>query len=137
MQRKIILSGICSHTMEVRYAGGLSILVTVGSQMVEEEIMTIYKHQIEEFFLYVTLWKEDIVRYERLSWIRVCGVPISLRKKETFNVIGGYLGKVVKEADANMEDNNLTSDHLGVIVNTGKVFDDEILVQYKTKTFKC
>ncbi|KAJ0454207.1 putative RNA recognition motif domain, nucleotide-binding alpha-beta plait domain superfamily [Helianthus annuus] len=134
---KIILNEICSHSMEVRYAGGLSILITVGSQMVAEEIMTTYKKQIEEFFTQVIFWKEDMVRYERLAWIRVCGVPISLRKKETFNAIGGYLGKVVKEADATTEDNNLTSAHLGVIVNTGKVFNDEILAQYKTTTFKC
>ncbi|MFS7921422.1 hypothetical protein Hanom_Chr03g00236581 [Helianthus anomalus] len=134
---KVILRDICSHSMEVRYAGGMNILVTTGSQMVAEEIMIDYKQKFEEFFTQVTLWKEDMNRCERLAWIRVFGVPISLRNKETLNIIGCHLGEVVRELEANMEDNNLTCAHLGVIVNTGKVFNDEVLVQYKNVTFKC
>ncbi|MFS7946457.1 hypothetical protein Hanom_Chr06g00536521 [Helianthus anomalus] len=37
---KVLLRDVCPHTMEVRYAGGMRILVTMGSQMATEELLT-------------------------------------------------------------------------------------------------
>ncbi|XP_022031676.1 uncharacterized protein LOC110932664 [Helianthus annuus] len=134
---KTILCEVCPDTMEVRYIGGLRILVTMGSQMVDEELLTSHREKCEENFTDIKPWKDDKNWFQRLAWIRICGVPISLRNKAIFKAIGERLGMVVRDAEASMKDSDLTCAFLGIIVTTGQAINKEIEVRYKSELFKC
>ncbi|MFS7888637.1 hypothetical protein Hanom_Chr00s000001g01597541 [Helianthus anomalus] len=112
---KEIMSNICPDTMEIRYLGGLSILVTFGGR----------------------LWKEDVNHYERIAWVTIYGVPVSLRNNQNINNIARQIGKVVEVGEVSNEDGNLSFAHIGIIVNTGKLINTEVEVKYKETMFKC
>ncbi|KAJ0935065.1 putative RNA recognition motif domain, nucleotide-binding alpha-beta plait domain superfamily [Helianthus annuus] len=134
---KQIPSELIPDTMEIRYLGGLSILVTFGSQMVTTEFLTNYRKQWGEYFNNGNMWKENMNQYERIAWVSVFGIPGSLRCKNNLNAIASSIGKVVEVGDISIEDGDLSSAHIGIIVKTGQLINTEVDVVYKEETFKC
>ncbi|MFS7998444.1 hypothetical protein Hanom_Chr12g01153891 [Helianthus anomalus] len=83
------------------------------------------------------MWNDNINQYERIAWVNIMGIPVSLRSKNNLNAIASRIGKVVEVGDISIEDGDLSLAHIGIIVNTGQTINTELEIEYKETLCKC
>lgn len=131
------LKKVRNSRMELRYWGGLKVLITFGSKeeavkFIEEE-KNIWKEWLKEAYIWVGEWLD----FERLAWIKIYGVPAALWDARNFIKIGESFGQVVKGLENIIEEGNLVYAHVGVITKSGKRLNEELVVSWGEKKFKC
>ncbi|KAJ0565950.1 hypothetical protein HanIR_Chr06g0268351 [Helianthus annuus] len=119
----------------MRFAGGLSFLVTFNEdkKMKEtmEEIKQVWSGELEELYV----WEGQVIPYKRLAWLAIRGVPIQLWSKEVMNEIAGKFERVVCESTADTRDLNLSLDSVGIIVCNGKKIKENLEIIWKGVSF--
>ncbi|KAJ0844803.1 putative RNA recognition motif domain, nucleotide-binding alpha-beta plait domain superfamily [Helianthus annuus] len=130
-----ILPEIFPNTMEVRYLGGAKLLITFGSQMEAEDFRIGFRETWEEIFSEVWEWKGEQIKFERLAWIKIVGIPVMLWSRETGEKIGETVGKVVYQDKMNVNSGSLNEVRLGVIVDSGKEIKEEVDIVFRGQKY--
>ncbi|MFS7977496.1 hypothetical protein Hanom_Chr10g00904661 [Helianthus anomalus] len=69
--------------------------------------------------------------FERVAWIKILGVPMSLWDRHVINKIGEKVGRLLVKSEAESSDRNMAEDRLAVLVQTGKRISAEFTLKWK------
>lgn len=119
----------------VRYIGGLSILVEFQSNehavMAKDEMV-----KRKDCFDAPLLWEGQPIPFDRVAWLKIVGLPLSISDPVVLNDIGSLFGMVIKEACVDEQGYDCSFHYVGVIVNHGKVINDVAFIRWRGKSFK-
>ncbi|MFS7889063.1 hypothetical protein Hanom_Chr00s000003g01602471 [Helianthus anomalus] len=93
--------------VEIHYVGGLTLLL----KFKEHEEAT-------GFLLNQDLWKK------RVAWLNVFRVPLHLADNSVLNNIAKEFGVIVQPAQLFIDDGDLSTTFVGILVGDGKVIND-------------
>ncbi|KAK1429620.1 hypothetical protein QVD17_11834 [Tagetes erecta] len=120
----------------IRYIGGLFVLVSFPNPQNVKSFMekeAIWKSQ----FTKVEPWSGQSLPYERIAFVNIHGVPVSLWDKSTFDVIASHCGRIIQPSKADLYNVNLSADPVVILVNSAQKVSKEVSIIWNKKTFKC
>ncbi|KAJ0899607.1 hypothetical protein HanRHA438_Chr08g0370491 [Helianthus annuus] len=117
--------------MNLKYLGGLKVLLSFGSPEEAEEFRYNKVNDWEKWFARLYLWVGIPPLFERVAWIKILGVPISLWDQHVINKIGERFGRLLVKSEADASDGNMAEDRLAILVNTGKRIASELNLVWK------
>ncbi|KAI3745347.1 hypothetical protein L1987_58458 [Smallanthus sonchifolius] len=100
---------------EVRYIGGLKLLLTFENLELADEFRRMKFDVWSQWFSRVYVWEGDPGVFERLAWIEIKGIPACLWDNHVFNRIGERFGRLVKKSEASVNDGNLSLEKLVIL----------------------
>lgn len=115
--------------MQVRYLGGLFLLLSFPSQKVAETFLKATQVW-EDWFSKMEQWRGQSIPYERIAWLRIHGVPPHLWNPSVFNKIGSSYCRLLRSAEAKWEDRNLSYECVGVLVNNATPVNDNFILRW-------
>ncbi|KAJ0734416.1 putative RNA recognition motif domain, nucleotide-binding alpha-beta plait domain superfamily [Helianthus annuus] len=115
------LSGIMEENFQLRYLGSLKVLLCFSCPEEAEEFRTLKVNDWEKWFSRLYVWEGLPPVYERVAWIKIRGVPLSLWDRHVFNKIGERCGRLLVKSEAEPFSGNMEDDRLAVLVHSGNV----------------
>ncbi|KAL9999293.1 putative RNA recognition motif domain, nucleotide-binding alpha-beta plait domain superfamily [Helianthus debilis subsp. tardiflorus] len=122
----VTLNDICQGQGKVQFIGGLDILISFEDSEMAVAILEAAK-KVENNFSMIRLWEGQSLGFERMTWLKVQGIPLQLLTNEVIDAVGGMFGKVVHKANQSEKDHDLSFEYVGVLVGEGKRVSDEIV----------
>ncbi|KAM0025296.1 putative RNA recognition motif domain, nucleotide-binding alpha-beta plait domain superfamily [Helianthus debilis subsp. tardiflorus] len=133
---KGILLGITENGLKLKYLGGLKVLLIFDSHEEAEEFKSNKVYDWERWFSQLYLWEGIPPMFERIAWIKILGVPVSLWDRHVINKIGERCGQLVVKSEAESSDGNMAEDRLAILVNSGKRIAAEFSLIWKEQVIK-
>ncbi|KAI3799227.1 hypothetical protein L1987_34517 [Smallanthus sonchifolius] len=118
-------------TMEVRYLGGLKLLLSFPSAKKAKALLDKDANGCYKIFDHIELWEGQPFGYDRVAWISIRGVPLQLWNNHTFDSIGNKLGRVIHHSTAEPTDENLAFDRIAILIQSG---EKHAAASWSTKT---
>ncbi|KAJ0788280.1 hypothetical protein HanPI659440_Chr05g0189831 [Helianthus annuus] len=123
------------HEGKVRCLGGLRLLVEFKNKkqaiMARDEF-----HGCTEHFESTEIWEGQHTNFERIAWLKVFGIPLSITDNKVIDDVGSLFGKVVKGARVDRAGLDISFQFIGVLVNHGSRVQEEAFVRWRGKNFK-
>ncbi|KAM0018702.1 hypothetical protein Hdeb2414_s0026g00676931 [Helianthus debilis subsp. tardiflorus] len=120
----------------VSYLGGMAVLIKFNCK--EHAVMA--KDELEgkkdEFDL-IELWEGQDIKYERIAWLKIYGIPLQVMSNKVLDDIGSLYGYIVKSAQHEKDDVDVSFHYVGVLVNDGKRIQDVVTLKWRGKLFKA
>ncbi|KAM0018745.1 putative RNA recognition motif domain, nucleotide-binding alpha-beta plait domain superfamily [Helianthus debilis subsp. tardiflorus] len=132
---KSSLSGAGIGGVSVQYLGGLYVLIT----MISGEGLASFlndKDSWSRWFSMLQPWLGQAIPFERLAWINIRGVPPHLVSRDVFDQIGSRYGKVIQPSRFLESDGDISSDRLGILVDSGNSVNGILNLKWQDKKFK-
>ncbi|KAJ0743862.1 putative RNA recognition motif domain, nucleotide-binding alpha-beta plait domain superfamily [Helianthus annuus] len=114
------LSGLMEVGIELRYLGGLKVLLCFSSSEEAEEFRVHRSEEWENWFSRLYVWDSIPLIFERVAWVKVLGVLVSLWDRNVFNKIGERCGRLIVKSEVEANDGNMAEERLAIIVHTRK-----------------
>ncbi|KAM0067059.1 putative RNA recognition motif domain, nucleotide-binding alpha-beta plait domain superfamily [Helianthus debilis subsp. tardiflorus] len=130
------LSGITEDGFQLKYLGGLKVLLCFKSVKEAEEFHYHLVDVWEKWFSRLYVWDGLPPIFERVAWVKVIGVPVSLWDRYIFNKIGERCGRLLVKSEAEVNDGNLSEERLAVLVQSGKRINEEFNILWKDHSIK-
>ncbi|MFS7936802.1 putative nucleotide-binding alpha-beta plait domain superfamily, RNA-binding domain superfamily [Helianthus anomalus] len=121
--------------VEIQYVGGFNLLLTFVREDSASDFLC-NKNRWKNWFSHVDVWVGQAMAFERVAWLRVCGVPLHLFSNEVLSNICSRYGIVAQPPQFSEDDCNLSVVCVGVLVGDGKRVVDEVLLKRQDKTFR-
>ncbi|KAD4178000.1 hypothetical protein E3N88_26591 [Mikania micrantha] len=112
--RELILD---QDNLTIRHLGGLNVLLTF-SNIKNSEVFLSNTHMWKPWFTSLEKWVGNLIRPERIAWLRIHGVPVQLWEANIFNKVASAFGRVVHPSEACLLDLNLTQDYVAVLTSS-------------------
>ncbi|KAF5818018.1 putative RNA recognition motif domain, nucleotide-binding alpha-beta plait domain superfamily [Helianthus annuus] len=128
---KDLLMGITEEGVGLKYLGGLKVLLCFSSPAEAEEFRCDKVEIWERWFSRLYIWEGIPPVFERVAWVKILGVPVSLWDRTVFNKIGERCGKLLVKSEAEVNDGNVSEERLAILVHSGKRFSAEFNLQWK------
>ncbi|KAM0001264.1 putative RNA recognition motif domain, nucleotide-binding alpha-beta plait domain superfamily [Helianthus debilis subsp. tardiflorus] len=126
-----LLSGVMEDSFDLKYIGGLKVMLCFKSQE-EAEVFRCQMVEVwEKWFSRVYAWEGLPPLFDRVAWIKVLGVPASLWDRHVMNKIGERCGRLLVKSDADASDGNMSEDRMAVLVQSGKRISEEFKLCWK------
>ncbi|KAJ0578679.1 putative RNA recognition motif domain, nucleotide-binding alpha-beta plait domain superfamily [Helianthus annuus] len=113
------LSGIMDDGIELRYLGGLKVLLCFHLAEDAEDFRNNKAELWEKWFSRLYIWDGIPPLFERVAWIKVTGVPISLWDRHVFNKIGERCVRLLVQSEVDASDGNMAEDRMAILVYSG------------------
>ncbi|KAI3732834.1 hypothetical protein L1987_64043 [Smallanthus sonchifolius] len=110
----LLTSGLENTT--VSYVGGMKVLLTFLSPADAKNFLYNMRDTWLEWFSNLCLWTGQSFGFERIAWLSIKGVPLSLWDRHGFNKNVERFGRVVQGSDVSFSDRNLSSGRVAVLV---------------------
>ncbi|MFS8026654.1 hypothetical protein Hanom_Chr16g01489291 [Helianthus anomalus] len=81
------------------------------------------------------LWAGQDISFDRLTWLKITGIPIQLRDNSFFNQIGSKFGRVIEESAFSWESVDNSDGFCGVLTTRGPKIDEEIEVLWGERSY--
>ncbi|KAJ0602305.1 putative RNA recognition motif domain, nucleotide-binding alpha-beta plait domain superfamily [Helianthus annuus] len=120
---------------QVRYVGGLNVMVIFDSEESLEETLTTHEVLWNRWFSNFRKWSGEHIPFQRIAWLRISGVPLQLWIDGVFNCVGERFGKIIKPSTADEYDINFNYDAVGVLVNHGMTINEKVTIRWKQELF--
>ncbi|KAF5787675.1 putative RNA recognition motif domain, nucleotide-binding alpha-beta plait domain superfamily [Helianthus annuus] len=126
-------SGGCSA--EIKYGGGFNVMLIFND---DQECTSFLdnKDVWAEWFESAERWSGQVLKYERIAWLRVHGVPISLAVDQVFEAVGKRYGMVVQPACYSSDEKDFSYTYIGVLCGRDSRVDDRFSLSWRDKIFK-
>ncbi|KAJ0851033.1 putative RNA recognition motif domain, nucleotide-binding alpha-beta plait domain superfamily [Helianthus annuus] len=123
------------HKVSLKYVGGLYMLLIFDGS---EEAVRFKEHNpgVKVWFSWLEVWKGQALPFERITWLKIMGVPLHLVNVEVFDSIGRLFGKVVHTSKMSNEVKDLTYDLVGVLVRDGEKICKLVTLKWNDMKFK-
>lgn len=121
---------------ELRYIGGLRVLITLESEAKANLLLHEGKNVWEEVFSSLSIWEGQALNFQRVAWIKIQGVSPNLWDSSVFDQIGIRYGRIIHRSEASLSDGDLSSDYLAVLVNAGESVNDSFTLTWKDLSCK-
>ncbi|KAI3677023.1 hypothetical protein L1987_86641 [Smallanthus sonchifolius] len=119
----------------IRYLGGMMVMISFKNEEHAEMANDEIKGREEEF-VSVDIWKGQELKFERLAWLRIFGVPLNILSNDLLDKVGKLFGEIIKPAQHDWDDVDLSSHYVSVLVDHGKFIQDEVYLQWHDKRVK-
>ncbi|KAI3796763.1 hypothetical protein L1987_39448 [Smallanthus sonchifolius] len=106
------LNGLVESGTDLRYIGGMKVMLTCASKFLNDRRMD---HEL--IFKELAIWESQDVSFDRIAWVQVHEVPLQLWEGNTFDRIGQLLNKVVEFSPASNKTGNLSFNEIGILVS--------------------
>ncbi|KAD4982034.1 hypothetical protein E3N88_18705 [Mikania micrantha] len=121
---------------DVKYIGGLRILLYFFSSCLAKRFLVENKEvMVNKWFDDIELWSGQDYDFERVAFLRIYGVPISLWDPKVFNAIGEKFGRVLYGSRSSMEDCNLSYDKILVRSSCLNRIHDQLMLDWKGRYY--
>ncbi|MFS7917832.1 hypothetical protein Hanom_Chr03g00193801 [Helianthus anomalus] len=120
---------------KLHYLGDMNIMISF-----EDDIDAL------AFVLNANMWKEwfetldfgsgQSMAYERLAWLKFHDMPLHLAKNKVFNNVASVFGKIVKGSQMSLSDWDLSTNSVGILVDSGSRITGSVILKWKNKRFK-
>ncbi|KAI3521228.1 hypothetical protein L1887_10689 [Cichorium endivia] len=94
------------------------------------------KSRWEIWFKWLKYGDEEDIRFERMAWLKIVGLPLRLWDEDNFSKIVGNFGRVVNPFDGIYDRRDLSMGKVGVVTSRRVWINEELLVEAGGKTFK-
>ncbi|MFS8034713.1 hypothetical protein Hanom_Chr17g01584471 [Helianthus anomalus] len=85
----------------------------------------------EQWFSRLYMWDGIPLVFDRVAWIKVLGVPVSLWDRHVLNKIGKRCGRLLVKFEASFEDGNMAEDRMAILIGSGKRLSEEVTLMWK------
>ncbi|KAJ0806557.1 hypothetical protein HanPI659440_Chr02g0090741 [Helianthus annuus] len=131
----LILKEMDAGESRVQYLGGLSVLVSFKQKEDAERIFLLAKEDASNFTS-VSRWEGQSIAFERLAWIKIKGIPVHLLDDSVIDKVAESFGKIMHRPPRSVEDADLSSEFIGVLVGEGKRITEEVTISWRDRKFK-
>ncbi|KAK9049917.1 hypothetical protein SSX86_031114 [Deinandra increscens subsp. villosa] len=90
---KITLADLGFKRVDVKYVGGLHVLLTFSSNSEAGDCLSVI--QGSDGFESVAIWDGGLISHDRIVGLRMVGLPLHLRCNRNYNKIGEAFGKMI------------------------------------------
>ncbi|KAJ0874585.1 putative RNA-directed DNA polymerase [Helianthus annuus] len=122
--------------LKIRYLGGLKVLISFNSVQEADEYLRTRVEEWEHFFSRLYMWEGVPPVFERVAWVKIMGIPISLWDRHIINKVGERCGRLLVNSDASPADGNMSEDRVAILVHSGKRISKEFSMRWKEHTFQ-
>ncbi|KAJ0539872.1 hypothetical protein HanHA300_Chr08g0291461 [Helianthus annuus] len=132
---KVFLKEAGLSGFKIHYLGGLSLLISfeddidVGDFLLNVSVWS-------RWFSSVDMWARQTMQYERVAWLKFHGMLLHLAENKVFDDVAGMFGKVIQKSQLSLEDNDLSVNFVGILVDHGNRISDSVTVKWKNKRYK-
>ncbi|KAJ0902776.1 putative RNA recognition motif domain, nucleotide-binding alpha-beta plait domain superfamily [Helianthus annuus] len=98
--------------------------------------MKVFLKEAGLWFSSVDMWAGQTMQYERVAWLKFHGMPLHLAENKVFDDVAGMFGKVIEKSQLSLEDNDLSVNFMGILVDHGNRISDSVTVKWKNKRYK-
>ncbi|KAM0042698.1 putative RNA recognition motif domain, nucleotide-binding alpha-beta plait domain superfamily [Helianthus debilis subsp. tardiflorus] len=130
------LSGIMEGGLGLKYLGGLKVLLCFDSAVQAEEFHVNMIEVWEKWFSRVYVWEGVPPVFERVAWIKILGVPISLWDRHVFDRIGERCGRILVNSEAAESDGNKSEERMAILTSSGKKVSEEFQLSWMNQVMK-
>ncbi|KAJ0548186.1 putative RNA recognition motif domain, nucleotide-binding alpha-beta plait domain superfamily [Helianthus annuus] len=116
---------------EVRYLGGLKVLITFGDAEEADDFLRNHTDSWSVWFSRLYVWDGQPPVFDRVAWVKVTGVPVSLWDRHVFNRIGERCGRLLVESEASVDDADLSGSIMAILVQSGKKVSEVVSISLK------
>ncbi|KAJ0575380.1 hypothetical protein HanIR_Chr05g0212101 [Helianthus annuus] len=116
--------------IELKYMGGLKVLLAFKSRETAEDYQKLNYEQWTEWFARLYLWDGNPPVFDRVAWIKVTGVPLTLWDRHLFNKIGERCGRLLVKSEVSFSDVVVSEDTMAVLTQSGRRIEAEIKVKW-------
>ncbi|KAJ0439906.1 hypothetical protein HanPI659440_Chr16g0656831 [Helianthus annuus] len=120
---------------KLHYLGGLNMMISFEDN-IDASVFVLNVNMWKEWFVSLDLCSGQTLAYERLAWLKFQGVPLHLAENKVFNDIAMLFGKVVKGSQLSIDDWDLSSSYVGVLVDNGSSISGSTTLNLRKKKFK-
>ncbi|KAL9996438.1 hypothetical protein Hdeb2414_s0020g00558691 [Helianthus debilis subsp. tardiflorus] len=120
---------------KLHYIGGLNMLISFEDD-IDASVFVLNTSLWKEWFVSLDIWSGQSLAYARIAWLKFQGVPLQLAENRVFNDIAALFGKVVKGSSLSLDDWDLSSSYVGVLVDHGASIVGTATLKWKNKKFK-
>ncbi|KAM0056068.1 putative RNA recognition motif domain, nucleotide-binding alpha-beta plait domain superfamily [Helianthus debilis subsp. tardiflorus] len=128
---KGLLSGITEEGLNLKYLGGLKVLLCFNSVVEAEEFKVNMVNSWEKWFSWLYIWEGIPPIFERVAWVKILGVPVCLWDRHIFNKIGERCGRLLVKSDAEASNGNFVEERVAILINSGNRFSTEFNLTWK------
>ncbi|KAI3515408.1 hypothetical protein L1887_14303 [Cichorium endivia] len=118
-----------------KYLGGLHLALEFGHSVDCTEYLN-DKVQWAEWFKWLRIGSDEELRYERLAWLKIIGLPIHLWDADNFSRIAGNFGKVICPFEDIINRKDLSMGKVGILTPRRQWINEEIMVDGGGKMYK-
>ncbi|CAH1440537.1 unnamed protein product [Lactuca virosa] len=97
----------CSFSKKLFYAGGMRIVLRFDLPKEAENFLR-EEHTWNRWFKWLRLGVFDEPNIERIAWVKITGVPISLRAEENYTIIANIFGNTIQADGQNWQNLDLS-----------------------------
>ncbi|KAK1430438.1 hypothetical protein QVD17_13157 [Tagetes erecta] len=133
---KILAEDAGVANLQIRYLGGLFILLSFPSQL-EANGFLLDKQIWDGWFTKVEAWHGQSIPFERVAWLRIHGVPPHLWNPSVFNKIGSSFGRLLQPAESSWDDGNFSYGCVGILASNASPINDDLSLRWGKKSFRC
>ncbi|KAM0023720.1 putative RNA recognition motif domain, nucleotide-binding alpha-beta plait domain superfamily [Helianthus debilis subsp. tardiflorus] len=120
---------------EIHYVGGISLLIRLKTHEEAAELLQ-KQDKWSKWFSVLDLWEGQSFPYEHVAWLNLFGVPLHLADNSVFSEIASQFGSVVQPAQLSIDDGDLSTVCVGVLVGDGKEIKDTVTLKWKNRSFQ-
>lgn len=133
--QKSLLKDVGVSGLNIHYIGGLHVLLAFDV-LTDAVDFRINKAVWEKWFTKLDDWHGQSLSFQRITWLRVIGVPLHLSDEVVYKLLGGSIGKVIHKSQVSWNNGDLSIDCIGVLVGEGKRIAEEIKLKWRNKSFR-
>ncbi|KAJ0490746.1 hypothetical protein HanRHA438_Chr12g0571401 [Helianthus annuus] len=120
---------------KIYYTGGFNLLLVFKEDYEAIEFLD-NKDTWVRWFSHLDMWSGQSGAFERIAWLKIIGVPVHLAENKVFDDVAGKFGKVVHRSQLSEEDQDLSLNIVGVLVDGGFPISESVTLNWKNKRFK-
>ncbi|KAJ0793170.1 putative RNA recognition motif domain, nucleotide-binding alpha-beta plait domain superfamily [Helianthus annuus] len=121
--------------VEIHYVGGISLLLKFKAH--EEAVDFLMKQdKWRKWFSVLDMWEGQSLPFERVAWLNLFGVPLHLADNSVFNDIARQFGSIVHPAQLSVDDGDLSTVCVGVLLGDGIVIKDKVMIKWKNRSYQ-
>ncbi|CAH1442453.1 unnamed protein product [Lactuca virosa] len=110
-----------------KYLGGLNIAIHFGSSVEAKDFLE-DENRWRDWFRWMVKSDQQELRYERIAWLKIIGLPLKLWDEENFNLIASRFGRVINPFDGIGNRRDYSMGKVGVLTSEKKWINEEITI---------
>ncbi|KAI3751029.1 hypothetical protein L2E82_22028 [Cichorium intybus] len=109
----------------MKYAGGLRVYLRFRSS---NDVIA-FSRVKDDWFTEFSRANQSQFHFERVTWLKVFGLPSKLWDRDNFNRIAGKFGQILVPFEASFEARDLSQGRICILTESRKRIDEEVLIE--------
>ncbi|KAJ0612565.1 putative RNA recognition motif domain, nucleotide-binding alpha-beta plait domain superfamily [Helianthus annuus] len=119
----------------IQYLGGLSLLISFHD---EESASSFLESKViwDPWFSRLERWTGQSLPFDRVAWLKLCGIPLHLFSPDVLSQVGELFGKVLLVPSFLEEDQDLSLCRIGVLVGEVNRVKECVSLRWKNRVYR-